>query len=149
MFKKLFIVLIVLSICVVANASYEPTYFLPKVYAVGNIDGKTTGATTVYTTSNPGSTRFYPIMIVVSLTGASGVTVPCTLSVGTNSSTYNNLLTATALTGVTTGSATQEFILNSAVLSSIGDAVDIKVNVTVGATATTYLIKVMVIGYYN
>lgn len=118
-----------------------------QTFYSGTIDAKTTGSTKIGTTEN-GAARFIPKTIVIELTGASAIIGAATLSVGTNSSSYNNILAATALTGVSTLNNIVMLHLPTTVISSIAPNTDIFVNVSVGATATTANIRVDVDGYY-
>jgi hypothetical protein len=118
-----------------------------QTFYSGSIDAKTTGATKIATTEN-GSQRFIPKTVIIELTAATAVTVVATLSVGTNSATYNNILAATALTGLSALNNIVMIHLPATAISSIAPNTDIYVNVTIGATATTANIRVDVDGYY-
>lgn len=113
-------------------------------FSDANVNGKTTGATVVFTTLD--STKlFFPYRIRIYLTNPSGVVTPPTISVGTNASSYNNMLAATALTGLTTSGTYLDFPIISPV-TALAAGVDVNVNVTVGANATTYGFRVAVYG---
>lgn len=111
------------------------------------IDFKTTGATTIFTTEN-GTERFHPLYVCAELTAATSVSVVPTISVGTNASSYNNILTATALTNFTAANKMQNYPI-SVLVDSVAANTAILVNVSIGATATTCTGKVAVIGYYD
>jgi len=126
--------------------SYSPITFNPIKNVVIGIDGTETGSTLIVTT-NPSDGKFYPLKVGFSLTAVSVPISVCTVSVGTNS-TYNNILVATVLTGLTTLDDFLVFDI-SALTPSVAASTDIKVNVSVGAVATTYTFKVMLIGIYD
>lgn len=112
------------------------------------MDGKTTGTTTLFTTDN-GTERFYPIITIFEITNGSAILSVGTISVGTNSATYNNIQAAAALTGLT---ATNNIIMfNSALsaISSVAANTAVLSNITVGFTATTATLKVTIIGFYE
>ena len=112
-----------------------------------NIDAKVAAATLIYTTDG-GSKRFHPAMIRVLVSAANTVTVVPTISIGTNASTYNDLLAATALTGMTNVNNMTNYNL-VALLTSVAVNTGIYVNVSVGATATTCNIDVAIFGDYE
>ena len=112
-----------------------------------SIDAKTTGSTLLFTTKS--NERFYPTSITMEVTAASVIVGVCTLSIGTNSATYNNILAATALTGMTAANKVVSMNLTSLVIDSIAASTGVYVNITVGATATTKTIKITIHGYYE
>lgn len=70
-----------------------------------------------------------------------------TVSIGTNNSNYDDILAATSLVNMTSVNNMNNFLI-SALINSIGSNTDIKVNVSVGATATQCDIDVFVFGDY-
>lgn len=116
-----------------------------------SVNGKNTGTTTLYTLE-ASSLNFYPIMIVPRATGVgvSGVVTGPTMSIGTNSSSYNNLANATLmgslLTSLTGGSSVASTTTSSPALAG-GTA--IVANVTIGAVATNYTELFDIIGFYD
>lgn len=116
-----------------------------SVIQLTGIDGKTTGAIKIGTTSNIG--RFVPLFVNVEGTNISGFVTVASFSVGTNGASYNNILTITAMTGVNASN----IILQTnatALISSLPASTDVYINVTTGATATTYTLRASVIGFY-
>ncbi len=112
------------------------------------VNGKTTGATKVYTTENT-TLNFYPILVVYRAVNVSGITTPATISVGTNSTSYNNISQASLLSTIlATLGATSGQTINT-VSSPISGNTDIYANVTIGAIATNYTVYVEVIGFYD
>lgn len=113
------------------------------------VNGKTTGATLVYTL--PASTlNFYPTQIIVRAVSISGVTTPPTVSVGTNSTSYNNIATGSLLnTVLNTVGATGGSPQNASTSFPIAGSTAIYANVTIGAIATNYTFYIEVIGFYD
>lgn len=126
---------------------FNMSYNLPKsivVESVSAIDGTAAAASTILT---PGS-RFYPISVTFELTSVSGFAVVASASVGTNSTSFNNILAITALTSVSTANNILTVPLSS-VIASVAASTAIAVKVTTPATATTYVLKVSLLGYYE
>jgi len=121
-------------------------HFKPA-FSTGGIDAKATGATTIGTTRDSGE-RFVPLYVVVELTAAAALTIVPTISVGTNGASYNNLLVATALTGISATNNVVILAIPPSVITSVPPGTPIKVNITIGATATTATVRVDVVGYY-
>ncbi len=117
-----------------------------QVLQLDGIDGKTTGVTTIATTV--AGKRFYPLFVGAEVTTADTIAVAPTVSIGTNDASYNNLLTATALTGLTVVNALIGLVPITAAKLSVAPSTAIKANVTVGATATTCTIRVFAVGFY-
>jgi hypothetical protein len=122
----------------------------PQLQVLGHkagIDGKTTGATLITTTEN-GVRRFYATAVLFELTAVAVLIGVCTASVGTNGATYNNLLAATALTGVSVVNNMLRLPIGAVAVSSVAPNTDVYINITIGATATTYTIRAVVEGFY-
>lgn len=118
-----------------------------QVISVSSINGKTTGATTIFTTEN-GARAFHPLIIVIECTAASAITVPLSLSIGTNSATFNNIVAITAATGLT-ATATQ-FPIHLAVSTAVVPAnTGVSLNITTAATGTSQTIAVHIVGFYS
>ena len=116
-------------------------------YIVKNVNAKNTGAILIATTDNNGK-RFHPSMISVLISGANAITVPATLSIGTNASTYNDLLASTVLTGLTGVQNMTNYNL-VAMINSVPVNTGIYLNVTAGSTATVCNIDVAIFGDYE
>lgn len=111
------------------------------------IDAKTTGATKMGTTEN-GTERFHPIFAVINVSAANTIAVVPTLSVGTNGASYNNILVAAAMTGL----SALHTLLKSDIVGATGNVApntEIYVNISVGATATAMSLDVHLFGYYT
>lgn len=105
-----------------------------------------TGSTIIYTPDF--SDRVYIIRnIIVLCTSASGVITPATVSVGTNASSYNNILAATALTGLLT--ANSYFSARIGLGLAISRTVPILINVTNAITGTSQTASVFLDGFYG
>lgn len=125
------------------------SYNIPKtlkLFQVYGIDGTSTGSTLIGTTA--ASDTFVPISIIAQLTSTTGFVTAASISIGTNSSSYNNILAITALTGVNANN----YILNipiTTAIASIAASTGMYVKVTTGATATTYVLSISIMGYYS
>jgi hypothetical protein len=105
------------------------------------MDGKTAGAVDLFTTVK----AIHPLAIRTKLTVVSGLVSVCTLSIGTNAATYNNLILAVALTGLTTvGSYLQLTPVSPVLVIPAGTLV--RANVTVVAVGTTYTLETALLG---
>lgn len=112
-----------------------------------DIDAKTSGAVKIGTTEN-GTERFHPLFAICMVSSASGISLVPSLSVGTNGSSYNDIVTATAMTGLTA----VNMMLRSDIVTAtatVGPNTDIYVNITVGATATAMKVIIHLFGYYQ
>lgn len=111
-----------------------------------NIDAKTTGATTIYTV--PSGKRLVITNVFIIPETITSFSSTFALSIGTNSSNYDNLFEIKSMLGLDTLSKFWQFN-NLSGLSVINEASDIiKCKITTGATATTYKIKVLLFGYF-
>jgi len=116
-------------------------------FRTGTIDATATGATTIFTTDPESRSRkFIVTRAVIRLVNVNTLTIPPIISIGTNSSTYNNIIAATTLTSALTDTQFQGTILAAAPVVASGTA--IKVNVSTGATATACTFAVDLWGYY-
>jgi hypothetical protein len=128
------------------NAGGKPL----AVYAVSNIDGTVLNGTTKIFTTDASSGRFYPTSIVCECVSTSGFVVVPSVSIGTNSASYNNVLAITVLTGsgaanLYVGSTPTGIIAGG---GSIPAGTDVVLKVTTAATATTFVIKAIIMGFY-
>lgn len=117
-----------------------------RYYESDEIDGKSTGTYDLETTVVEGGfTRtFCPFGAFVIITDVSGLVTPSVISIGTNASSYNNIVSASAVGAIL--DAVKLYSLSTD-LEQIGEGVDIKVKVTVAAIGTTCKFKVTVFGY--
>jgi hypothetical protein len=124
------------------------SYNLPlplRVIQIAGIDG-TSAATTAIATTNVGE-RFIPLYISIQLQSTSGFAVAASLSIGTDGA-VSNILPITALTGISAANLMLNLPL-VAVISSVAPSTAISVKITTPATATTYILRVALIGYYS
>lgn len=112
------------------------------------LDGKTTGAVTIYTLEGSGTYKFYPTQIVIRAVNISGGVIKPTFTVGTNATAYDNIANSTLLGSVLslTGITAQPMTVSTSP-GLVGGSV-IKANITIGATATAYTFKLDILGYY-
>lgn len=127
------------------NANPQPLDVSMEVIAV---NAKTVAATKIDTTRSS-TRRFIPRYAIVYCRSASAITVPATISIGTNSATYDNILPATALTGVTAAQNYLHIPLGAAAISGIAASTDIYVNVSTAATGTSQTLDVLLVGIYR
>lgn len=115
-----------------------------EVAYVTGVVGTVQAATLIFTPA----ARFTPVSVVFELMSVTGFAVVATASIGTNSAAYNNLLVASALTGLSAANNIINFNV-TALTSSVASGTGVYVNVSVAATATTYVLKVSIVGFYN
>jgi len=108
------------------------------------IDGKTTGPILLLTPVG----NFTPLMINFELTSTTGFAVVASCSIGTNGASYNNILPISALTGISVAGNILNFSLLT-LISKVAAGTGIYVNVTTGAVATTYVLKITLVGFYD
>ncbi len=117
-----------------------------RSYTKTGIDGTTTGSTTIFTTES-GWGDFYITNCMVAPTSISGLVSVSTVSIGTNSSSFDNLVGTTLLTGLSSVTLFQPLtILANPILIPSSTAVTI--NVSGAAVAAAYTFKVILTGYY-
>lgn len=113
-------------------------------YVVTGVDIKSATSTTIFTTDEGG--RFHPLFVVVELTSASSLTIGGTASVGTNASSYNNIMPA-AVTGTTLNKMLPNAL--SALTDSVAPNTAVKLNISIAATGTSGTLSCTVVGYYQ
>lgn len=124
------------------------SYNTPKTISIISVPGISlisTGVQTLFTTTG----RFYPMSLMFELTSVSAFVAVATISFGSNAGSFNNILAASALTGVSTVNNILSFNLDLSVVSSIAASTNVGINVTVGATASTYIGKFIITGVYD
>ena len=122
------------------------------LFRTQNFSGKVAG---VHDLMDTDPTPFMPINMIVMLRAVSGfVSVP-TVSIGTNAPDYNNILPASALTGLDAIGEYFRLALGTQIGTtgtyrgmSPSSSVAIKANVTSAAVATTYDVEVQIVGAY-
>ena len=113
--------------------------------SVSGVDAAATGATSVGTTENNGMT-FFPRFARIRCNAATSITLPASISIGTNATSYNDILGITALTGVLSAGQYLLLPIASTVGTSVAPNTQIFVNVTTGATGTSQTFGVAVVG---
>lgn len=99
-------------------------------------------------TTENGTQKFYPLFATFSITAANGIVIVPTFSIGTNASTYNNIIPASLLTGLTTIDKMTKIDISSAT-GIIPANTGIYARVSVPATATNCTVDVHLFGYYK
>lgn len=114
-------------------------------YSVSGIDAKTTGTTTLFT-SDAGRV-FVPTSVTVYCDAATAITVAASISIGTNSTAYDNLVANSLLSGLTSAGkfTTPIYTLGATAVTASTDVV-LKVNTA--ATGTSQTFQVDIVGYY-
>ena len=124
------------------------SYKAPQSLAVitlNNIDGTTLATSTLGTTE--GASRFTPLYISIQLQSTSGFVVAAALSIGTNAG-VDNILPITTLTGISSANLMINLPL-VAIISTVAASTAISLKITTAATATTYVLKASLIGFYS
>lgn len=114
-------------------------------YSITGIDLKATGATTIFTTDSGGD-RFHPLFTLIEVTAQSGLAIGSTYSIGTNASSYNDILTS-AVSGITSNKMLPTAM--SALTDSVAPGTAVKINISVAATGTSGTCSASVIGFYR
>lgn len=105
-----------------------------QFYIVGNIDTTSTGPTLLGTIP-PTDLNYYPLYVRIFVMSASGVITPAIASVGTNASSYNNILALTTLTGLL-GVGDCFNVILPGVLNAVPSGTSIYLNIGTAAIAT-------------
>lgn len=126
--------------------SYNPNDFTQ--FIVKGINAKNTGATIIGTTRSANG-LFFPIFAIFHVATANTIITPATISLGTNSATYNNILAASAMTGLTAQDTMLQFPLGTAAIAPIAVSTGIYANITSGATATAMTMDITIFGFYK
>jgi hypothetical protein len=119
---------------------------LPLIQVQSNMDGKTIDNYVFFQTEDSQG-NFYPTDLIFTLEAISGLITPPSVSVGTNPSNYNNIVSATTLTGLASPGETYTVSLNT-VVGSTPPTTQVYVRVSVAAVATTYLFRAHFTGHY-
>ena len=111
------------------------------------INAKNTGATLLGTTEN-GTQNFVPVFCILHCTGVSGLVTAASYSVGTNASSYNNFIAATATASI----AGQNLIQNNPATAGaivVPPNTPIYVNVPVAMVGTSMTFDIHLFGFYK
>jgi hypothetical protein len=137
------------------DGSYSPVTLMGgggmTKFTLEGINGKTVASSKIATTDP--ARAFIVTGVVIRCTAASAITIAASASVGTNSASFNNIIAATVLAGVTaankavssdpSGSLT---VLEAGIV--IPPNTDIDIKITNAATGTSQTLGVDVLGYY-
>lgn len=126
--------------------AYKVPYLppLPQIIQILNVNGKNSGSTIMQKSSPLG--KFYPMNVSFELVSVSGLVTASTVSLGSNSATYNNIMAATLLTNLTTALDIRNITLNTGLVTLAANT-DVYLNVTGVATATTFNFNVYLLGW--
>lgn len=127
-----------------SKGSYRP---IVALIAEG-LNPKTVGSVSLGFTEN-GTESFHPVFAVGVLQTAGGISIVPVMSIGTNSTSYNNIISAMSLVNMLNAGSMVPTIITSAI-SKIAPGTEVKANISIGATATgTPSMDVLLFGYYN
>lgn len=119
-----------------------PSNALPNgVWGMGSpadIDAKSSGSTVI---SNTNDSEFHPFSISIEVVEASGVTVPGTISIGTNSPNYNNIVSLATLDNIL---SIKNILADSA---KVPNSTDIKVKSVTQSVATSHKFRIAMWGH--
>lgn len=118
-----------------------------RSFSILGLDAKTVAATQIGTTENGGQS-FYPMFGVVAMSAANTITLAGAISIGTNATSYNNIVPITTTTGLTTAGTMLNINMATAI-SKIAVNTGIFVNVTTGITGTSGTIDIHLFGFYQ
>lgn len=133
------------------GTNWQPSNKVVVKKSTVSLNAKNTGTTLLYTLE-ASTLNFFPTQIVARATGVgiSGVVTAPTLSIGSNSTSYNNIATtglmATLLSALGAGTSVPTNVSNSPALAG-GTA--IYANVSIGAIATNYTELFDILGFYD
>lgn len=105
------------------------------------------GATKIGTTEN-GTQKFFPQWATITVATANALISLGSVSIGTNSPNYNNLLGTTLLTGLDAVNATTRKEITG-VIGAVEPNTDIYVNVSGLALGASYQVEVTLWGFYQ
>lgn len=113
-------------------------------FSTNDINLANTGSVLVFTDPD-NRNLFFTYKIRIYLNAGTNVSGVPTISIGTNSSSYNNILANTSLTGLLTNGTFLDLSPTYPV-PTIGLNQQVFVNTTVGATSTQYGVKIVLYG---
>lgn len=111
------------------------------VYTTEEINGASTGDIIIVNLPSELIVR----NVTLDLTDVSGLVTPAVVSIGQNVGTYNNLITATAMTGLSVVNTIFPIIIDS-IVPVMQASTNIVLRVVTAAIATTYKFKCTIIG---
>jgi len=108
------------------------------------VNGTSAGNTSIFTA--PSGKRFVPQLVNFTVLQATGLSIVATCSIGTNPSSYNNIMGATLLSGLT-GQNNKLGVSLTGVISTVSAAEEVFCRVSIPSTATNYNILASVTGF--
>lgn len=134
------------------GTAWLPNSVVQVLRSTVTLNGKATGSTLIYTVP-PTSFRFVPVGAHVEAIAATGTGILSpSVSVGTNSTAYNNIFTSTLLSSLLASAGlVQPSALSIAnAVTPLTNGAQIFANVNAAATGyTTYTFQVDILGYYK
>lgn len=112
-----------------------------------SVDGTQTGVTLIFEAAADLG-NFYPTQIVISPVAIDTVISVATLSVGSDDPSYKDVLSAVALTNLTTVDKFTVFDVDT-IATAVPPSGRVCVNILTGAVATSYVLKIVVLGFYD
>ena len=121
--------------------------YIGKRYYIDGINAKNVGTTKIFTTPNEGL-NFYPLFARIFVEDAQTVIVAPIITIGTNSSTYDNILASFTLTELTVTNNFLNLIIDNAI-TFVSPNTDVFFRIGVAATATTLILAAEIYGDYR
>lgn len=112
-----------------------------------NLNLKNTGSTVVFTPPFSGGVSYFLRSLFVECTEATNIAVPASISMGTNSPNYDNILPISLLTGLT--SAGLAIRIPATLEVPVSKDTPIRINVTTAATGTSQTVDLFLDGFYG
>lgn len=116
-------------------------------YYLNTFNAKNTGSTIFFTTPSSGF-RFFPTHIIMSVLFATSITTGASISIGTNSPNFNNILANTSFSGLTTANNYQITQL-SGVLNAIPAGTSGYLNVNTASIGTSITMSCVILGTWS
>lgn len=116
-------------------------------HSVTGVNAGATGSTLLGTTSNNGLS-FHPSSLRVKVAAASGVIGAASISIGTNATAYDDIMSITALTGLTVAGKFLVLPVALTAQSAIAPNTQVYVKVTTAITGTSETLDIKLIGDY-
>lgn len=116
-------------------------------YYLNTFNAKNTGNTIFFTTPSSGF-RFFPTHIIMSVLFATSISSGASISIGTNGSSYNNILANTSFSGLTTANNYQVVQL-SGILNAIPVNTSGYLNVNTAAIGTSITMSCVIVGSWS
>jgi len=116
-------------------------------YYLNTFNSKNLGNTIFFTTPSSGF-RFFPTHIIMSVLFATAITAGASISIGTNGSSYNNIMANTSFIGLTAANNYQVVQL-SGVLNAISANTSAYLNVNTASVGTSITMSCVIVGTWS